>query len=129
PNERHRVDGVHRWLCWPSTHSGRCRRCRTADARLVPHRNETSSSEANCQLSVDRRPGADGSEDSDRRGGRAIALAHLEWKSPECTEEHRPHPHGYVSIPGRAREQKVRGALAKVVDRIAGAGRLSPWPE
>ena len=66
-------------------------------ARLVPYRNETSASEANCQRSVDRRPGADGSEGCDRRGDRAIALAHLEWKSQKCTEKHRPHPHGYAS--------------------------------
>ena len=88
PNGRHCVDGLHRWLCWPSTHSGRRRPRRTAYARLVPYRNETSASEANCQRSVDRRPGADGSEGCDRRGDRAIALAHLEWKSqkwpPRC---------------------------------------------
>ena len=38
----------------------------------------------------------------DRRGGRAIALAHLEWQSQKCADQPRSYPHGHASFPGRA---------------------------
>src|SRR5260370_23987335 len=49
------------------------------DRGLVPPRHAAAAREAGSQRIVYRRAGSDRGEDSDRRGGRAPALADLEW--------------------------------------------------
>src|ERR1700756_4578711 len=44
---RSREDGLHRWLSWSPRYSRRCWHPGTADARLVPYRDETSTSQTN----------------------------------------------------------------------------------
>ena len=70
-----------------------------------------------------------GGEGRDRHGGRAAALADLEWQSEERPEKHRSYPACHASFPGRPGQPEIDCAVAKALDGVTGVEQVFDRPE